>query len=54
MGEGDFSADVCIVDSVAVEQLSLLGPDQVPPVRRGGGILSSPAAANLYWLDRSR
>ena len=52
MGEGDFSADVCIVDDVAVEQLSLLGPDQVPPVRRSGGILSSQAADNLYWLSR--
>ena len=52
IGEGDFSADVCIVDDVAVEQLSLLGPDTVPPVRRGGGILSSQAADNLYWLSR--
>jgi uncharacterized circularly permuted ATP-grasp superfamily protein/uncharacterized alpha-E superfamily protein len=52
MGEGDFSADVCVVDDVAVEQLSLLGPDQVPPVRRSGGILSSQAADNLYWLSR--
>ena len=52
IGEGDFSADVCIVDDVAVEQLSLLGPDQVPPVRRSGGILSSQAADNLYWLSR--
>lgn len=52
IGAGDFSADVCIVDDVAVEQLSLLGPDQVPPVRRGGGILSSQAADNLYWLSR--
>jgi len=52
IGEGDFSADVCIVDDVAVEQLSLLGPDQLPPVRRGGGILSSQAADNLFWLSR--
>ncbi len=52
IGEGDFSADVCIVDDVAVEQLSLLGPDQAPPVRRSGGILSSQAADNLYWLSR--
>ena len=52
IGKGDFSADVCIVDNVAVEQLSLLGPDTVPPVRRSGGILSSQAADNLYWLSR--
>ena len=52
IGDGDFSADVCIVDDVAVEQLSLLGPDQIPPVRRSGGILSSQAADNLFWLGR--
>jgi uncharacterized circularly permuted ATP-grasp superfamily protein/uncharacterized alpha-E superfamily protein len=52
IGEGDFSADVCIVDDVATEQLSLLGPDQAPPVRRSGGILSSQAADNLFWLSR--
>ncbi|MET0361566.1 MAG: circularly permuted type 2 ATP-grasp protein, partial [Sphingobium sp.] len=52
IGEGDFSADVCIVDDVAVEQLSLLRPDVEPPVRRAGGILSSQAADNLYWLSR--
>lgn len=52
IGAGDFSADVCIVDDVAVEQLSLLSPDKSPPVRRAGGILSSQAADNLYWLGR--
>ena len=52
IGEGDVSADVCIVDNVATEQLSLLGPDTVPPVRRQGGILASQAADNLYWLSR--
>lgn len=52
IGEGDFSADVCVVDEVPVDQLALLGPDQVPPVRRAGGILASQAADNLFWLGR--
>ena len=52
MGKGDLSADVCVVDEVAVEQRSLLHPDLAPPVRRSGGILSSQAADNLYWLGR--
>ncbi|MFT4025381.1 MAG: circularly permuted type 2 ATP-grasp protein [Novosphingobium sp.] len=52
IGEGDFSADVCIVDEVPVDQLSLLGPDRVPPIRRAGGILASQAADNLFWLGR--
>ena len=41
IGEGDFSADVCIVDDVAVEQLALLGPDKVP--RSGAAAGSCPA-----------
>lgn len=52
MGEGDLSADVCIVDDGP-------GRDQVPtlfhvspPIRRGGGILASQAADNLYWFGR--
>ncbi|TPE60177.1 hypothetical protein FJQ54_12275 [Sandaracinobacter neustonicus] len=52
MGEGDLSADVCIVDEGP-------GRDQLPtlfhvspPVRRGGGILASQAADNLYWFGR--
>jgi uncharacterized circularly permuted ATP-grasp superfamily protein/uncharacterized alpha-E superfamily protein len=52
IGAGDFSADVCIVDNVPVEQLSLLGADKEPTIRRSGGILSSQAADNLYWLSR--
>lgn len=52
IGEGDFSADLCIVDDVAVEQAALLGPDTAPVIRRSGGILSSQAADNLYWFSR--
>lgn len=52
IGEGDFSADVCVVDEVPVDQLSLLGPDRVPPIRRAGGILASQAADNLFWFGR--
>ncbi len=50
MGEGAFSADVCIVGSKAVEPISLL-PQKVP-IRRNPGTLPSRAADNLYWLGR--
>lgn len=50
MGEGAFSADVCIVGSKAVEQISLI-PQEVP-IRRNPGTLPSRAADNLYWLGR--
>ncbi len=52
IGEGDFSADVCIVDDEPVEQHVLLGHDVAPVIRRSGGILSSQAADNLFWLSR--
>lgn len=52
IGEGDLSADVCIVEDTK-------GPDVVdppaliaPPVRRAAGELPSQAADNLYWLGR--
>ncbi len=50
MGEGAFSADVCVVGSKAVEPVSLL-PQKVP-IRRNPGTLPSRAADNLYWLGR--
>lgn len=50
MGEGAFSADVCVVGSGAVEPISLL-PQKVP-IRRNPGTLPSSAADNLYWLGR--
>jgi uncharacterized circularly permuted ATP-grasp superfamily protein/uncharacterized alpha-E superfamily protein len=52
MGEGDLSADVCIVDEDAgrVQLPTLFHAD--PPIRRGGGILASQAADNLFWFGR--
>jgi len=50
MGEGAFSADVCIVGSKAVDPVSLL-PQKVP-IRRNPGTLPSRAADNLFWLGR--
>lgn len=52
MGAGDRSADVCVVDDSPVQQESLLGTGTVPTIQRGGGILSSQAADNLYWFSR--
>ncbi|MES2494711.1 MAG: circularly permuted type 2 ATP-grasp protein [Pseudomonadota bacterium] len=50
MGEGAFSADVCVVGRKAVDPVSLL-PQKVP-IRRNPGTLPSRAADNLYWLGR--
>lgn len=50
MGEGAFSADVCVVGTKAVEPVSLL--PQKLPIRRNPGTLPSRAADNLYWLGR--
>ena len=53
MGEGDLSADVCIVDGAgggSAEMESVLR--EPPAIRRGGGILASQAADNLYWFGR--
>lgn len=52
MGDGDISADVCIVNDHAVEQESLLASGASPAIRRSGGILSSQAADNLFWFSR--
>ncbi|MBC2667031.1 circularly permuted type 2 ATP-grasp protein [Novosphingobium flavum] len=52
MGEGDLSADVCVVEAPGItpSQPTLLAV--TPPVRRGGGILASQAADNLFWFGR--
>lgn len=52
MDEDDRSADVCIVDDTPVKQESLLGSSASATIKRGGGILSSQAADNLYWFSR--
>ena len=53
MGEGDLSADVWIVDdkpTTAVMAASRATGE--PPISRGGGILASHAADNLFWFGR--
>jgi len=50
MGEGAFSADVCVVGKKAVDPVSLI--PQKLPIRRNPGTLPSRAADNLYWLGR--
>lgn len=52
MGEGDLSADVCIVDDVPLSYHSATVLGDSPAIRRGGGILASQAADNLYWFGR--
>ena len=52
MGEGDVSADVCVVDDKRQSELARLTMPGAPAVRRGGGILAAQAADNLYWFGR--
>ena len=51
MGEGELSADVCIVDDVPAPGNAPV-PQVAPTIRRGGGILASQAADNLFWFGR--
>ncbi|MBH1992839.1 MAG: circularly permuted type 2 ATP-grasp protein [Sphingomonadaceae bacterium] len=51
MGQGDMSADMCVIDSHAVQPETLLGSG-APAIRRIGGMLPAKAADNLYWLGR--
>ncbi|MEO6093085.1 MAG: circularly permuted type 2 ATP-grasp protein [Novosphingobium sp.] len=52
MGAGDVSADVCIVDEVPMPRTRATVLSQEPRIWRGGGILASQAADNLYWFSR--
>ncbi|RQW45187.1 circularly permuted type 2 ATP-grasp protein [Novosphingobium sp. LASN5T] len=52
MGEGDLSADVCVVDTAAVPDYGSTTLGDAPAIRRGGGILASQAADNLFWFGR--
>ena len=52
IGEGAFSADVCIVAHKPVEQISRLPAGGKVPIRRNPGTLPSRAADNLFWLGR--
>ncbi|MDE0879531.1 MAG: circularly permuted type 2 ATP-grasp protein [Sphingomonas bacterium] len=52
MGEGVFSADVCVHGSDPVETTSLLPPTDSLQIRRNPGTLPSRVADNFYWLGR--
>jgi uncharacterized circularly permuted ATP-grasp superfamily protein/uncharacterized alpha-E superfamily protein len=52
MGEGDMSADMCVLDAQPVPPDTLLGAGGAPAIRRIGGMLPAKAADNLYWLGR--
>lgn len=52
MGEGEISADVWVVDDVANPAQVVARTIAEPPISRGGGILASQAADNLYWFGR--
>ncbi|MDE8650132.1 circularly permuted type 2 ATP-grasp protein [Novosphingobium album (ex Liu et al. 2023)] len=52
MGEGDLSADVWVVDDGPTDFQSPGRLTHEPPVTRGGGILASQAADNLFWFGR--
>ncbi len=52
IGAGDVSADVWVVDEqpTALQAPSLIAAE--PPISRGGGLLASQAADNLFWFGR--
>jgi uncharacterized circularly permuted ATP-grasp superfamily protein/uncharacterized alpha-E superfamily protein len=51
MGQGDMSADMCVIDGNPVPPDSLLSGGS-PAIRRVGGMLPAKAADNLFWLGR--
>ncbi len=52
MGEGNWSADVCIHGPEPVAQTSLLPSGDSTQLRRNPGTLPSRVADNLFWLGR--
>lgn len=52
MGEGDLSADVWVIDDKPAGQHQRTLLSEQPPISRGGGILASQAADNLFWFGR--
>ena len=52
IGAGDLSADLCVVDAVEPTEPARTLLAATPAVRRGGGILASQAADNLFWFGR--
>lgn len=52
LGEGAWSADVCIHGPDPVAPVSLLPPSDTLRIRRNPGTLPSRVADNFYWLGR--
>lgn len=52
MGEGAFSADVCIVGTEPVAPVTLVAATDAIAIRRNPGTLPSRVADNLFWLGR--
>lgn len=52
MGEGSWSADVCVHGADPVAPVSLLPPADAVQLRRNPGTLPSRVADNLFWLGR--
>lgn len=52
MGAGDLSADVWVIDEAPTGQSVPARVVEEPPISRGGGILASQAADNLFWFGR--
>lgn len=52
MGEGDMSADVCIVTDEPQPSIATLDSTAPIAIRRVAGTLPSKAADNLFWLAR--
>jgi uncharacterized circularly permuted ATP-grasp superfamily protein/uncharacterized alpha-E superfamily protein len=52
MGEGAFSADVCIVGTQPVAPVTLVAATDAVAIRRNPGTLPSRVADNLFWLGR--
>jgi len=52
MGEGDMSADVCILADQTPPQVTALESAGSPAIRRIAGTLPSKAADNFFWLAR--
>jgi uncharacterized circularly permuted ATP-grasp superfamily protein/uncharacterized alpha-E superfamily protein len=52
MGEGTWSADVCVHGSERQESVSLLPPVDSVHIRRNPGTLPSRVADNFFWLGR--
>ncbi len=52
MGAGDLSADVWVIDQGSADKQGSGLLTEEPPISRGGGILASQAADNLFWFGR--